>query len=171
MSRPSPPATLVLLGLVGFASACTSPPAAPDAANVTDVTVDVTATDTGSDIRTPPRDDGPTPDAPADRATTLDAAPDAARDVTLVDRGDDTPAPDVIVPRDDGPATDAPGDVPPTCDGGACAVTQRSCTPTADGGAAPGCGLVRITGGTFTMGVPMDCRTTGAPRSTCVYDA
>lgn len=171
MSSSSPPVTLAILGLVGLASACTSPPAAPDAATLKDVTADAPATDTGSDITTAPRDDGPTPDTPADRMTALDATPDAQHDAALVDRADDTSPPDVFTPRDEGPATDAPGDAPAACDGGACTVTQRSCVPAADGGVGPGCGLVRITGGTFSMGVPMDCRTAGAPRSTCVYDA
>lgn len=175
MSRSPSHISLTVLGLAWLASACTSPPAASDAANVKDVTADVPITDTTSDIAAPPHDDSPTVDAPVDRVAVLDAIPDTVHDAPLVDRASDAPALDATPPRDANTTTDAPGDVPldapPTCDGGACGVTQRSCLPAADGGVPSGCGLLRIAGGTFTMGVPLDCRSAGASRATCVYDA
>ena len=168
--RRSPHAPLVLLV---WLSACTSAPATPDASTAVDAAPD--AVDAAPDVVGA--------DAPADRAPPLDVPPDVAPDLAP-DVALDTPARDDPPPRDgdavDAPAdapVDAPVDAPATpdvmsaCDGGTCAATQRSCQPGSDGGTPPGCGLVRVEGGSFTMGVPADCRTAGAARDTCVYDA
>jgi formylglycine-generating enzyme required for sulfatase activity len=52
------------------------------------------------------------------------------------------------------------------CGGGAC-VEQRSCSASG----TPGCGLVEVAGGTFTMGATTSCDTRSADPATCAYYA
>lgn len=65
----------------------------------------------------------------------------------------------------------AVGAVTQVCVGGACVATQRSCRPAGDGGVVEGCGLVRVEGGTFTMGGSVDCVLPDAGVASCVNEA